>query len=286
MSRTLKIVLAYDGTGPRGLAAPARRRVGPGAARGRARGDRRPRRSPSSGAGRTDAGVHALGQVASCPHRPPDPGRRSWRARSTPGCPTQVRVLSVEDAADDFHARYGARSKTYRYLVLNDSARQSVRAALRVARAAAARRRRDGRGRAAISRATRFRRAAGGRQRGEDHGEDDRRRPRLRSSRRPMEVGRAAWRFRARPAGGRLVAFEISGNGFLRHMVRNAVGTLVEVGLGQRGRRRGWPTCSPPATGRWPGRRRRRPACSSSASTTRPGPRPRPAFLAPPEGSL
>jgi tRNA pseudouridine38-40 synthase len=43
-----------------------------------------------------------------------------------------------------------------------------------------------------------------------------------------------------RSDGGRLLVFELTGNGFLRHMVRNAVGTLVEIGLGRRSP--GWMT--------------------------------------------
>jgi tRNA pseudouridine38-40 synthase len=66
------------------------------------------------GSGRTDSGVHALGQVAhfDCPDgREGFPWRRSLNAL----LPPDVRVVAAEVAADDFHARFGARSKTYEY---------------------------------------------------------------------------------------------------------------------------------------------------------------------------
>jgi tRNA pseudouridine38-40 synthase len=70
------------------------------------------------GAGRTDAGVHAFGQVAStqltCPH-PPEILRRALNAT----LPLDVRVVDVSDAEPDFHARFSARAKTYRYVLLN-----------------------------------------------------------------------------------------------------------------------------------------------------------------------
>src|SRR5258707_12874001 len=74
------------------------------------------------GAGRTDAGVHALGQVASCSiDRPmtPDALRQALNAQ----LPADVRVLSAEDVRPEFHARYGARRKTYRYRIWNASVR-------------------------------------------------------------------------------------------------------------------------------------------------------------------
>jgi tRNA pseudouridine38-40 synthase len=67
-----------------------------------------------TGAGRTDAGVHALGQVAHMNLSEPfDPARL---LRST-NCllPPDIRCLSIEPAEPTFHARKSARSKTYRY---------------------------------------------------------------------------------------------------------------------------------------------------------------------------
>src|SRR5689334_17165720 len=69
-------------------------------------------------AGRTDAGVHALGQVASCTLAraiAPDVVVRALNAR----LPPTVRVLSAALAPDAFHARYDARFKTYRYRIWN-----------------------------------------------------------------------------------------------------------------------------------------------------------------------
>lgn len=68
------------------------------------------------GAGRTDAGVHALGQVASFTlDRDIAPGDL---ARALNGLlPEDVRVLSAGSAADGFHARRSARSKLYRYVL-------------------------------------------------------------------------------------------------------------------------------------------------------------------------
>ena len=70
------------------------------------------------GAGRTDAGVHAEGQVASAvvtfAHDP------VVVLRALNGVlPADIRVVAVEDRAPDFHARFSARSKTYRYQIRN-----------------------------------------------------------------------------------------------------------------------------------------------------------------------
>lgn len=68
------------------------------------------------GSGRTDAGVHALGQVA---HADVPEGRAAafWSRSLNAILPPAVRVLSCARAADDFHARYGATGKVYEYLL-------------------------------------------------------------------------------------------------------------------------------------------------------------------------
>ena len=68
------------------------------------------------GAGRTDAGVHALGQVASVQLMCSLDTTTLGRALNAQ-LPADVRVLSVEEAALELHARFSARSKTYRYLL-------------------------------------------------------------------------------------------------------------------------------------------------------------------------
>lgn len=70
------------------------------------------------GAGRTDTGVHAEGQVASFRLT------REWQAmdlqRAINGnLPQDIRVMAVESVDDEFHARYSARGKTYRYQLCN-----------------------------------------------------------------------------------------------------------------------------------------------------------------------
>ncbi|MFQ3582937.1 MAG: tRNA pseudouridine(38-40) synthase TruA [Chloracidobacterium sp.] len=65
-------------------------------------------------AGRTDAGVHALGQVVHtdvAPVRPPE----TWRAALNAHLPDDIRVRQVEVVGADFHARKSARAKLYHY---------------------------------------------------------------------------------------------------------------------------------------------------------------------------
>lgn len=67
-------------------------------------------------AGRTDAGVHALAQVASVDVEAGPPPRRAAAALNA-HLADDVAVASVEPAADDFHARHSARSRSYRYRI-------------------------------------------------------------------------------------------------------------------------------------------------------------------------
>ena len=66
------------------------------------------------GSGRTDAGVHALGQVAHF-DVPDDKAHIPWQKALNSLLPEDISVLKVEFVSDDFHARYSARSKTYTY---------------------------------------------------------------------------------------------------------------------------------------------------------------------------
>ncbi len=69
------------------------------------------------GSGRTDSGVHALGQVCSFPLAAPIPPQNLKRALNR-ALPPAIRVLAANHAAADFHARYGAVRKTYEYRIL------------------------------------------------------------------------------------------------------------------------------------------------------------------------
>src|SRR5271170_270894 len=68
------------------------------------------------GSGRTDAGVHALAQVATFVTESSVPTANFVKALNDV-LPASVRVLEVEEAAADFHARHSARAKTYRYRI-------------------------------------------------------------------------------------------------------------------------------------------------------------------------
>ncbi|MEE4185819.1 MAG: tRNA pseudouridine(38-40) synthase TruA [Gammaproteobacteria bacterium] len=77
------------------------------------------------GAGRTDAGVHASGQVAHF-----DTGaerrRRSWLLGINSRLPPDINVLWVMPVAPEFHARFSARFRAYRYLLLNRPVRSAL----------------------------------------------------------------------------------------------------------------------------------------------------------------
>src|ERR1700733_7590656 len=69
-----------------------------------------------AGSGRTDAGVHAIGQVAAFSIANPIPVDNLRRAVNRL-LPRDIRVLSVEEAAADFHPRFQAKRKTYEYRI-------------------------------------------------------------------------------------------------------------------------------------------------------------------------
>jgi tRNA pseudouridine38-40 synthase len=115
IARNLKITLAYDGSDFHGWQVQPERATIQGelaAAIERVTGSR----VLPQGSGRTDAGVHALAQVASCQLDAGIPTENLPRALNHT-LPPAIRVLSAEDAQPEFHARKSARAKTYRYRI-------------------------------------------------------------------------------------------------------------------------------------------------------------------------
>jgi tRNA pseudouridine38-40 synthase len=117
----LKLTLEYDGTAFRGWAAQPGHRTVEGELRG-ALDLLFPQWGELAVAGRTDAGVHALGQVASVEVQGGPPVGRAAEALNS-RLPDDVSVVAAAEAAGDFHARRSARSRSYRYRVYRRPAR-------------------------------------------------------------------------------------------------------------------------------------------------------------------
>jgi tRNA pseudouridine38-40 synthase len=178
-------------------------------------------------AGRTDAGVHALGQVASATLTCSHDGATLTRGLNA-RLPADVRVLSVVDAELHFHARFSARSKTYRYLLrtgplMNPFERAYVwhvtDAPLDVERMGQAARTLCGSHDFKAFQST---------------GRDARSTWRTLYRSEVVRCTDATLHHVQTGEAGLLVAYEAQGDGFLRHMVRAIVGTLVDVGRGVR----------------------------------------------------
>jgi tRNA pseudouridine38-40 synthase len=118
VSRNLKITLAYDGSQFHGWQIQPGLRTVQGALAECLKQLTGEDVLPQ-GSGRTDAGVHALAQVASVRLESPIPERNLVTALNDI-LPPSVRVNSVELADDDFHARHSAKAKTYRYRIYRD----------------------------------------------------------------------------------------------------------------------------------------------------------------------
>ena len=166
------------------------------------------------GAGRTDAGVHALGQVASVELTATHDTATLVRALNAQ-LPADVRVLRIDEAAADFHARFKARSKTYRYRIRNAPIADPFQRAY------------EWHVPEPLDLAA-MREAAGALVGEHDFASFQSVGTEMSSTVRTMTRAELL-----DVEEGRLV-FEVAGNGFLRHMVRAMVGTLVEVGRGRR----------------------------------------------------
>lgn len=112
----LKLTLEYDGTGFSGWARQPGLRTIEGVLR-EALDATFPRWEGLAVAGRTDAGVHARGQVASVEVDGGPPVRRAAEALNA-ALPDDVAATLAEQAPAGFHARFSARSRSYRYRVL------------------------------------------------------------------------------------------------------------------------------------------------------------------------
>ena len=111
----LKLTVEYDGTGFRGWAAQPQLRTVEGEIRA-ALAAVFPSYDRLAVAGRTDTGVHALGNVVSVDVDGGPPVERAAEALNT-ALPDDVSVVRTEETAPDFHARHSARSRSYRYRI-------------------------------------------------------------------------------------------------------------------------------------------------------------------------
>jgi tRNA pseudouridine38-40 synthase len=212
--RILKLTIAYDGTAYVGW---QRQPSGP-SIQGCLEEALRPFEGQPvtvHGAGRTDAGVHALAQVASVALTTAHPAATLQRALNAV-LPADIRVLAVEDAPADFHARFSATGKIYEYRIVNApyaspflcryawhvAPRLDVAAMIEASRALV--------GRHDFSA---FQAA-----------DSD-------VSHACRTIEHLTWTAAEGP--DRVLVMRVEGDGFLRHMVRNIAGTLVEVGLGR-----------------------------------------------------
>ena len=174
--------------------------------------------SPVCGSGRTDAGVHAVHQVANFQTASTIPCANFVKALNDLLPPT-VRIKNAEDVAPAFHARYDVLRKTYRYRILMtpvcspllwrfvchhphplDRARMAQAAGL-------------------LEGEHDFTSFAAA----DAHDDED-----AKSRVRTIFRSRLLWRPKSS-----LLVYEVIGKGFLRYMVRNMVGTLMEIGRGK-----------------------------------------------------
>jgi len=164
-------------------------------------------------AGRTDAGVHATGQVVHFDTRASrEP--RAWVLGGNVNLPGDVSIAWAVPVAETFHARYSATGRTYRYVILN----RTARAALLGDRAVWVHRPLDAERMHAAAQVL--------------VGEHDFSSYRALGCQAKSPVRRVT-RLEVRRRG-ELVVIEVSANAFLHHMVRNIAGVLMAIGRGDR----------------------------------------------------
>lgn len=163
--------------------------------------------------GRTDSGVHGIGQIV---HFDSDAVRneKAWRMGCNTNLPDDIALRWIQPIADDFHARFSARSRRYRYIILNHHVRPALlnnkvcwyRDALDEERMQIAANFLLGENDFSSFRAAGCQAKHAMRELQDIH------------------ISRE----------GRFIYIDIVANAFLHHMVRNIVGSLFEVGDGRR----------------------------------------------------
>jgi tRNA pseudouridine38-40 synthase len=222
LTRTLKLTLAYDGTEFAGWQRQASERTVQAVVEDALAPIEK---APVTvvGAGRTDAGVHAAAQVASVSLGTPlgcDDLRRALNAT----LPADVRVLAIDEVGADFNARRDARFKTYHYSIWQGVALPPPlrRYAWHVPQPLDLRRMNQAAALVIGSHDFAAFQAAG------SEVKTTVRRV-LVSAVRVVDVSSLV----ATADDDCVLRYEITGSGFLRHMVRNLAGTLVDVGRGR-----------------------------------------------------
>jgi tRNA pseudouridine38-40 synthase len=240
--QTWKLTLAYDGTGFRGWQVQPGERTVQGelqAALGRICGE-----TPlPQGSGRTDAGVHALGQAASFALAAPIPPENLQRALNRT-LPAAIRILEARIVPDTFHARHSAVAKSYEYRVFRGaicppfvapyvyacSWPMDLEALQRSARLF------EGTHDFLSFAATDPELAS--LHLDEDAEPEERPLPRPGFQIEPpapatvKTIFSSIWEERTGPEG-ELLVYRVRGSGFMHHMVRNLVGTMLDVGRGR-----------------------------------------------------
>jgi tRNA pseudouridine38-40 synthase len=166
-----------------------------------------------TGSGRTDAGVHALGQVCNFLIEAGIPCINLQKALNSILCPA-IRVTSIEEAAEHFHSRHDAKAKHYRYRILQDKwcSPFDYPYVLHCPRPLDLH---------CMSQAAEL-----------VIGEHDFSAFCDSDSEVESKVRRVVSSFFVFDTKRNLIEYNICANGFLHHMVRNIVGTLLEIGKG------------------------------------------------------
>jgi tRNA pseudouridine38-40 synthase len=205
--------VAYDGTAFHGWAAQRNARTVEEALRGAVL-SMDPRVGPLRGASRTDAGVHALGQLVAF-----DPSRiippRGWVLGLNRNLPVDVAVRSAQAAPAGFSPRFAALRKRYRYRVLVDPVPDPLR-------------------RTNAWRVPQLDLAAASREAEAALGTHDFASFRSSGDQRATTVRTLTRVDVERECDSCVVAFIVEGNAFLYNMVRILVGTIVDVARGRR----------------------------------------------------
>lgn len=183
------------------------------------------------GSGRTDAGVHALGQVASFGLQAPIPAQNLRRALNRT-LPDAIRILEAETVPESFHARHSASAKTYEYRVFRETICPPALARyvhpcawpMNFSDMQAAAKLLEGE-HDFVSFAATDPDLTARDQTGERESD-------LQTRSTIRTVFSSGWEQTQGEAGAMLI-YRVRGNGFLHHMVRNFVGTLLDVGRGR-----------------------------------------------------